>query len=417
MPTFTPIARRYLIFVGLLTFGLAISSLFFNLLLVAMGYHERSVRLPIVGELPLLGLLNSLPVFVAAAASLPLWWLISRIGPHTALIAAALLQAIALAGVALAPNAALLFAAVALGGPAAVLFEVSAAPFMMRHSHDHDRAALFAGSAAIMLGAGGLGSLVGGLIPGWAVATFGFVPQSAEAYRIAFLCAAGLASLATLPLLSLRPARHAPPEPAAHAPAANDLGFLLRTTRQTLPLLIAPFLISCGAALLIPFLGLYFRERFGASDATLGLIFAGIGLATGAATLTGPLLSRRLGKIGTVVVTQALGVPCLLLLGVAPSLGLAAGVAALRAALMNMGTPLYDAFVMERSPAVTRPLVAGLVSATASAGFMLGPNLSAIIQREYGFAPLFWLTASLYASAALINYLLWYRPHAPTGVL
>ncbi|MFV9505501.1 MAG: MFS transporter [Oscillochloridaceae bacterium umkhey_bin13] len=411
MPSFSPLAWRYLIYVACLMLGLAISSLFFNLLLVELGYAERSVRLPLIGDLPLLGLLNSLPVLVAALSSLPLWWLVSRFGPHMALISSALLQGLALAGVALAPSQTVLFAAVALGGPASVLFEVSAAPFMMRHSTPRERDALFAGSAALILASSGIGSLLGGFVPGLAVLALGLAPQSAEAYRVAFLVAATITSLASLPLLSLRSTSGATPRAAATEtdPGATNLRALLQASWRAMPFLVSPLLISCGAALLIPFLSLYFRQRFAAPDTTLGLIFALIGLATGAATLLAPLLSRRLGKMGTVVITQALAVPCLILLGLAPSLGLAALVAALRAALMNMGTPLYDAFTMERSPEAVRPLVAGLVSAAASAGFILGPNLSVLIQREYGFAPLFGLTAALYASAAIANYWLFLR--------
>lgn len=411
-------ARLYLVHTALLTFGLAVSSLFFNLLLVELGYDRQRVPLPIVGELSLLGILNSLPVLIAALSSVPLWWLVGRVGPRPALVAGALLHAASLLGAALWPAPATLLAAVALGGPASVLFQVSAAPYMMRHSGPAERDLLFSLSAGLNIAIAGLGSLAGGFLPGLLAGRFDLAPQSAAAYRATFLVAAAIAALAALPLL----VRRGPPDAAAPGggPAGDrrggpDLGELLRSVGAALPFMVSPLLISCGAALLIPFLNLYFRQRFGAPDEALGAIFAAIGIATGAATLLAPLLSRRLGKPASVVLTQALAIPCLLLLGLAPSLWLAGLVALVRGALMNMAAPLYDAYAMEQSPERARPIVIGLINGAFSAGYIVGPNLSAQVQQSYGFAPLFVATAAFYACAALANYLLFIRGRAQTG--
>lgn len=404
-------ARLYLVHTALLTFGLAISALFFNLLLVELGYDERSVALPLVGELSLLGLLNSLPVLVAALSSLPLWWLVSRFGPRPALVAGALLHGASLLGAAFWPAPAPLLAAVALGGPASVLFQVSAAPFMMRHSGPEERDLLFSLSAGLNIGIAGLGSLVGGLLPGLAAATLGLPSQSAAAYRVTFVVAAALAGLAALPLINVkRKAQNVeqPAEPGTMG-RAIDLRFVLRSALYALRFMVPPLLISCGAALLIPFLNLYFRQRFDATDAALGAIFAAIGIATGAATLLAPLLSRRLGKPASVLLTQSLAIPCLLLLGAAPTLWLAATVALARGALMNMASPLYDAYAMERSPEAARPIVIGLINGAFSAGYIVGPNISAAVQQRAGFGPLFVATSGFYACAALATYLLFVR--------
>lgn len=408
-------ARLYLVHTSLLTFGLAVSSLFFNLLLVELGYDRRSLALPIVGELSLLGLLNSLPVLVAGLSSLPLWWLVSRVGPRPALVAGALLHGASLLGAALWPAPATMLAAVALGGPASVLFQVSAAPFMMRHSGPAERDLLFSLSAGLNIGVAGLGSLVGGFLPGLAAGLLDLTPQSAAAYRATFLIAAAIVALAAVPLAVRAGGEARGAEGGAGAEAAGPpagLGFVLRSALYAVRFMVSPLLISCGAALLIPFLNLYFRQRFGAPDEALGAIFAAIGVATGAATLLAPLLSRRMGKMASVVLTQGLAIPCLLLLGLAPSLWLAGAVALLRGALMNMASPLYEAYAMERSPEAARPIVIGLINGAFSAGYIVGPSISAQVQQSYGFAPLFVATAAFYACAALANYLIFLRPGA-----
>ena len=66
-------ARLYLLHAAILTLGLSLSGLFFNLALASLGYDRQTVRLPLLGVLSLLGVLNSLPVLAAALSSLPLW--------------------------------------------------------------------------------------------------------------------------------------------------------------------------------------------------------------------------------------------------------------------------------------------------------------------------------------------------------
>ena len=439
MAKLSPAARRYLIYAALLTFGLAISSLFYNLLIVALGYDELNLALPLAGEFPLLGLLNSVPVLVAGLSSLPIWWLVSRIGPGPALVAGALLAATSLLGTAVGAGPLPLLVAAALGGPASVLFQVSAAPFMMRHSGPEERDLLFSLNAGLNIGVAGLGNLVGGFVPGLAAALFELTPESAGAYRATFVVAAACTALAALPLLLLNNRRPATddrqPLPDDRRPTTDDrepatgesspaasvgrrfvvsgwssLIELFGHARRAIPFMVSPLLISCGAALLIPFLNIYFRRRFGASDEVLGLIFAAIGIATGAATLAAPLLSRRLGKMGSVVLTQALAIPCLLLLGLAPALWLAVTIALLRGALMNMASPLYDAYAMERSPEAARPIVIGLINGSFAVGYVVGPNVSVMVQQSYGFGPLFVATAAFYACAAIANWLIFLRP-------
>jgi predicted MFS family arabinose efflux permease len=184
---------------------------------------------------------------------------------------------------------------------------------------------------------------------------------------------------------------------------------LLSAPVPLLKLLTPPFLISCGAALLIPYLSLFYRERFGVSNTTLGLVFACLDLATGAALLVAPLIAGRLGKMPAVVLTRALALPFTLLMGFAPDLAFSAGAALARVALFNMAAPLYDAFAMERSEEDARPFVIGLLGAAYSIGYVVGPGLSALVQERYGFGPIFVATTALYALSVLLTWLFFVR--------
>jgi MFS family permease len=88
---------------------------------------------------------------------------------------------------------------------------------------------------------------------------------------------------------------------------------------------------------------------------------------------------------------------------------LAVLIALARGALMNMASPLYDAYAMEQSPAQARPIVIGLINGAFSAGYIVGPTISAEVQRTVGFGPLFIATAVCYTLAVLANILIFLR--------
>jgi MFS family permease len=438
-------ARLYLLHVALLTFSLAIFGLFFNFAILVLGF-----------SLEFLGAINTVSFAAAAALSVPLLWLVARLSLRRTLLASVMLQLAGVLGFALATAPVPLLAAAALAGVAAVLFEIAAAPFMMRHSDGQTRDHLFSANAAIRIGVAGAGSLVAGQIPGIAARVLGVAPQSAAAYQATLLVGAAGLGLSIVPLLFVRdgrqkttddrrPAKDQRPTATGERPKASTqptghgedetsawsliLGLwsrmvdrlpqewrgLARHPIPLLKLLVSPALISVGAALLIPYLNLFFRERFALGDQALGALFAALGLATGVASLAGPALSGRLGKIRAVVLSQALALPFLVLLGIAPLLGVAVGAALARAALFNMGTPLYDAFAMERSDEAARPTVIGLMNGASSIGYAFAPLLSTWVQAIYGFGPIFMATGTCYALAVLAKYWFFVRgaPSSP----
>jgi MFS family permease len=402
-----PPARLYLLHAALLTSSLAIVGLLFNLAVLALGF-----------SLDFLGLLNTVSFAAAAVLSIPLLWLVTRVSLRSALLASATLQIASVLLLALVPAAPALLLSGGLGGAAAVLFQVSAPPFMMRQSDAATRDHLFSANAAILIGFAGLGSLIAGRLPGLAARLLGVTAESGLAYRAAFgITGVGLV-VSILPLLLLSEAGKAEeanlqsPIPNPQSPIPPSWRTLLRHPAPLLKLVISPALISIGAALLIPYLNLFFKQRFTVTDSRLGLIFAGLGLATALAALAGPALSNRLGKIRTIVLTQALALPFLALMGVTPLLGVAVVAALARSALFNMGTPLYDAFAMERTDEAARPVVIGVINGAYSIGYLFAPLVSTQIQAAYGFTPLFVITLLCYTLAVLAKYWFFVRDAA-----
>src|SRR5262249_42287807 len=100
--------------------SLAIVGLFFNLAILKLGYSRS-----------FLGLLNTVNAVAAGALSMPLWWLIPRIGQRRAMLVSAILNMASVCALAFQPSSVTLVGAMTLLGISSVMFQLSAAPFMM----------------------------------------------------------------------------------------------------------------------------------------------------------------------------------------------------------------------------------------------------------------------------------------------
>ncbi len=105
--------------------------------------------------------------------------------------------------------------------------------------------------------------------------------------------------------------------------------FVALTARMTVP----QILIGFGAAILIPYMNVFYKVRFNISDSDLGLLFSLSSLLIGIGSIMAPWLSSRLGgKVRAVVVTQFGSLVFLLMTGFAPFLWLSSAGYLLRTA-------------------------------------------------------------------------------------
>jgi MFS family permease len=174
---------------------------------------------------------------------------------------------------------------------------------------------------------------------------------------------------------------------------------------------IPNIIISMGAAILIPYMNLFFKETYGISDAVLGVLFAVSSVVTGVATLASPLLARRWGRIRSLVITQMASIPFLLLIGFSGFIWLSGFAFWVRAALMNMGNPLYSAFAMEQVSERERATVSGLMGMSWNIGWTIGPFVSGYLQENprIGWGPIFVITCTLYVLASVLMRLFFQR--------
>ena len=159
----------------------------------------------------------------------------------------------------------------------------------------------------------------------------------------------------------------------------------------------------------MPFMNIFFRTVHQQPDPAIGTMFAWGSLAMGIGLLMAPPLAERFGKIQVVVVTQALSVPFLILLGFSPWFWLSALSYFIRLALMNMSNPVFQTFVMESVDEDARATVASLTSMAWNFGWVFSPLVSGFLQVNYGFGPAFLGTISMYILAIIMYWAFFWR--------
>jgi MFS family permease len=388
-------ARLFLLGNFLAGIGSNLVSLLLSLYLKRRGYDEADI-----------GTFLSIRAMGSVLVALPASFLVAKLNPRALLPAAAVLAAAAYSAQALASSGPGIGAGVLLGGAFVAVFQVAGGPLLMRCSGKEERTHLFALNGALSFGTGVIGSLIAGLVKDGLAAATG---DELFAYRATILLGAVFLLSALLPfsLISVKGPASAqsgsavPPSDAARRGAlARLFGFSGRVEPLLyMKALLPNFLLGIGAGLTIPYINLYFKNVFAMSDAAIGAAVAAGQIATFVGIASGPSLSRRIGKRKSIVLTQAVSVPFILVLTYAKAFPLVAIAYLIRQSLMNLSNPLQDNFILELVPQDQQQFMNALKMVLWTGSWMIAARISGILIKEGGFAPSFTVTAALYAAS------------------
>jgi MFS family permease len=302
------------------------------------------------------------------------------------------------------PLPAVMLASGFLAGAGGALYYNSQAPFMMNASTEETRTLLFSLSNGIITLSGAFGSLVAGRLPQLLSGWTGQDAGGSGVLQIIMLAAVAFGTLSLIPISLIHEDR-VNSRAEKEAPEQGNLKDLLR--RPVLWKVLMPNLLTgIGAGILMPYINLFYAERFGLADAQLGVLFGLSSLLIGLASLIGPRLAVLLkGRIRTVVMTQGLSFVFLVIMGFTPLSWLSQVAYLVRAMLMNMATPLFSAFGMEQFTPGEQGKASSIFIIGWTTGWAVGPYVSGIVQVHSGFDPLFIATTVLYVTA---TGLMWY---------
>ncbi|MFZ5810359.1 MAG: MFS transporter [Chloroflexota bacterium] len=365
-------------------------SLFFNFYILQRGFDRQ-----------FLGLANAMPSVGALLLGIPIGVLSDRLGRKQSMMLGLMISTSGLLLQVIIPQPILILMAGFLGGLGNMLFFVSQAPLMMKISDDETRTLLFSLNYGLFTLSGAVGSLFAGQLPAIFADWMKVAADSASAYQAVLVSAAVISYGTLVPLILLKEPRVLGQSKMAAVSIREILKVLVQ--KLTFKLSLPNLLIGLGAAILIPYMNVFLRERYSISDQWLGALFSMSALLTGLASIIVPRLSNSLGgKIRSVVITQAVSVIFLLVLGFSPFLWLSSLAFLVRATLMNMANPLYHAFAMEQIPEERQGAVNSVMELSWQFGWSVGPYLSGIVQAQYGFTPLFLATALIYSFSTML---------------
>lgn len=163
-------------------------------------------------------------------------------------------------------------------------------------------------------------------------------------------------------------------------------------------------LIGLGAGFIIPLIPTWFALKFGVDDSLTGPLLAVASLLMGLAAIASSVLAHRFGAIKSIVMVQGLSTVFMLSLAFIPNAAIAAGFYLIRSALMNMGVPLLDSFLM----GIVSKEERGLASAINSIFWRL-PNsastfIGGILLNSRSFEVPFIVATGFYAVAIVLFY-------------
>jgi MFS family permease len=287
---------------------------------------------------------------------------------------------------------------------------------LVRLSTRETRGLLFSLNYGLATLAGMLGSAIGGQLPLLLNRMFNIMPETAASYQGVLLFSAAFNLLGFVPLMLMKipegvtngdmPTETVPVEnKAPNGKKFSRLQSILHNPvsyQLTLPNLG----FGIGAALFIPYLNLFFVNKFNVSDQLLGTLFSLGSLTTGIGMLLSSYFAHRVGsRIRAILRVQNTSIIFMMILGYSPWLNLAMFGYLVRGALMNMGAPLYDSFAMDQVSEQEQGTFNSLLMMSFQTGWAIGPFLSSLLQEHIGFQPIFLISGTIYS---LSMFIFWY---------
>ena len=374
--------RLYLLGTFFTGYTFAVFQLLLNLYLKERGFAEGFI-----------GNILSATALGTLIISVPFAILLHRVSYRLILISSLFLALVGYLLLGLLSNPTGLLAASFISGVSMTGVRLVAPPFFMRNSSPKERTHLFSINYGTWIAAAIVGSLTGGYL----VSLFQLLGGDLIAsLRWALLSSIAIGLIGAIPYWSI------------HSESTRDTssgsvwswenfrqrgGFYFRLS---LPL----FVLGLGAGLIIPFLNLYFKDSFNQSAHQIGIYFAWLQVFMLTGILAAPILSKRLGMIRTLVFTELISIPFMLILAFTGSLPLAVGAFFLRGAMMNMAQPLSVNFSMEAVRAEEHSLINGMITLAWNLSWVLSASIGGKLIELHSYTAPLVIAAVLYIFSA-----------------
>ncbi|KAA3632438.1 MAG: MFS transporter [Calditrichaeota bacterium] len=383
---FSQNARLYLLGSFLIGVNFHVFQLLLNLYLRELGFEESQI-----------GYVISSRAVGMTLIAIPGAMLLSRIRLKPILLASVSLFALFMFFISSFTQLEFLIGFSALAGMSFAFYRIGAGPFYMRNSTERERTHLFSVSFGMMIMAGMAGSFGSGQL----VTIFAdHYNDIILGYRYTLYIGIIFSLIALIPFFFIKASRPSDDE--------NKINLSLEQFRLRgkfyFRITISNFMVGLGAGLIIPFLNLYFRDRFHLGADTIGLYYFFVSFAMLAGSLAGPVVAHKFGLVRAVVITQLISIPFMFILSYSYVLPLVVTAFILRAGFMNLGVPIVTNLGMELSEKKEQGLVNALLMVSWTSSWMISAAAGGTLIDKYGYTFTINITIALYLLSTILFY-------------
>lgn len=389
-------------------------SVLYNLYIQDLGYDAT-----------MNGTIISVQSIATAIMFIPIGLLGDRISKKPILIIGALFSGLTFVGRAFAIGEPHLLWLAISSGLFASFFQVLAIPFLAANVSEHNRLRLFSIHASLVLAAQVIGSFGGGVLAD----VLGFIGiHSISSLQIVLLLGGIATFLGTLPLFLVKdsPVIHNPVSAIrSNTVSASNMNRSVSSNmaaeqsksdfRIIKHFVMTQLLIGIGSGLVVPYLNLYFTDRFHISLSLMSALISLGQVMTIISMMIGPSLVSRVGPVRAVFIFQTMSLPFLLLTGFTYSVLIASVSFLFRQALMNAANPIFSSILIDHVSDRRRGIANSLMQTAFMIGWAtMGPVQSYLVTTYgsyHGYAITFTITGVLYVLASTWFYLVFRNKH------
>lgn len=395
-----PLARQdavlYVVASSIGSFGLGVTAFYLNFLYRALGLGEAEIGL-LAGALALGGVVGAAPAALLAR----------RFSRRAALLIGGTITASGIVGIIAFSVFPLLIMSAALLGCGGIVVASSGAALIADATVAHDRAAMFGRQIAFGTTAAFLASFLAGALAVPVADLLGLGPRDPLVIRTLIAAGGLIAAASALPILFVR----SPRVPrGGHAPRVR-----LRLLARFLAIEVA---FGFGAGSFLPFLNLFFSDRYGLDLRSVGAALGVLAVAGSlGALLHARVLVPRLGPLRAIVAVELASLPFALAAALAPNMAIAISALAARALLMYGASATFTSFMQSSFAPAERAGAHATLNLFWGAGSAAGAVASGLVRAALGpagYTVNLFMLAGAYLVAALLQLLL-FRHHQPRG--
>ncbi|MFV8826568.1 MFS transporter [Alkalihalobacterium sp. APHAB7] len=388
--------RLFLLASFLVNVGMGIFMIIYNYYIRELGYDDQ-----------VNGKVIAMTAMASAIFLLPAGIMSDKVGRKKVILVGAIFASVTMLSRSVIEAESLLLVSAFATGIFMSFIQVSSIPLLAENSTEKQRVHLFSFNFALIMVANVIGNALGGTLSDVLQALFSL--SALWSVRITLLVGSIFFFTSLIPIMKINEERKLKTEKTA----ASSFKNIFKTQKSGLKMIalfaIAQLIIGFGSGLVIPYLNIYFTDRFEISKSLVGIILSLGQAMTAVAFMIGPAVVKRFGEVRAVVILQLASLPFLLLTAYTENLWLAVIGFLFRQALMNAGNPIQMSLMMRS----VDDSIKGLANSVGQMVFQLGwavmgpvsMTLVMMYGAYHGYAIVFTITGCLYLIGSVYFYL------------